>query len=49
MIGGSDISEAAKQDVKYIKEVIDKNGTPKLRPGNITEVINGKTVTRTIQ
>ena len=49
MIGGSDISEAAKQDVKYIKEVIDKNGTPKLYDGKITEVINGKTVTRTVK
>lgn len=49
MIGGSDISMAAAQDVKYSKEIITKNGTPKLYDGKITEVINGKTVTRTVK
>ena len=49
MIGGSDISTAADQPVKYTREKITGNGTPELYDGTITEVINGKTVTRTVK
>lgn len=49
MIGGSDISTAANQVVEYSREKITKDGTPELYDGKITEVINGKTVTRTIK
>ncbi len=49
MIGGSDISTAADQVVSYSREKMNKNGTPELYDGKITEVINGKTVTRTIK
>ncbi len=49
MIGGSDISTAADQVVSYSREKITKDGTPKLYDGKITEVINGKTVERTVK
>lgn len=49
MIGGSDISTAANQVVEYSREKVTKDGTPELYDGKITEVINGKTVTRTIK
>ncbi len=49
MIGGSDISTAANQVVEYSREKITKDGTPELYDGKITEVINGKTVTRTVK
>lgn len=49
MIGGSDISTAADQVVSYSREKITKDGTPELYDGKITEVINGKTVTRTVK
>lgn len=49
MIGGSDISTAADQVVEYSREKVTKDGTPELYDGKITEVINGKTVTRTIK
>lgn len=49
MIGGSDISTAADQVVSYSREKMNKDGTPELYDGKITEVINGKTVTRTIK
>lgn len=49
MIGGSDISTAADQVVSYSREKVTKDGTPELYDGKITEVINGKTVTRTIK
>ena len=49
MIGGSDISTAANQPVTYSREKITGNGTPELYDGTITEVINGKTVTRTVK
>lgn len=49
MIGGADISMAADQVVSYSREKMNKDGTPELYDGKITEVINGKTVTRTIK
>ena len=49
MIGGSDISTAADQVVSYSREKMNKDGTPELYDGKITEVINGKTVTRTVK
>lgn len=49
MIGGSDISTAANQVVSYSREKVTKDGTPELYDGKITEVINGKTVTRTVK
>lgn len=49
MIGGSDISTAANQVVEYSREKVTKDGTPELYDGKITEVINGKTVTRTVK
>lgn len=49
MIGGSDISTAANQVVSYSREKMNKDGTPELYDGKITEVINGKTVTRTVK
>ena len=49
MIGGADIKTAANQVVTYSREKITKDGTPELYDGTITEVINGKTVTRTIK
>lgn len=49
MIGGADISMAADQVVSYSREKMNKDGTPELYDGKITEVINGKTVTRTVK
>ncbi len=49
MIGGSDISTAADQVVSYSREKMNKDGTPELYDDTITEVINGKTVTRTVK
>lgn len=49
MIGGADISTAAKQVVKYSKEKIREDGTPELDDETITEVINGKTVKRNVK
>lgn len=49
MIGGSDISTAADQVVSYSREKMNKDGTPELYDGKITEVINGKTVTRIVK
>lgn len=49
MIGGSDISTVADQVVSYSREKMNKDGTPELYDGKITEVINGKTVTRTVK
>lgn len=49
MIGGADISMVADQVVSYSREKMNKDGTPELYDGKITEVINGKTVTRTVK
>lgn len=49
MIGGADISTAAKQVVEYSKEKVREDGTPELGTETITEVINGKTVKRDVK